>query len=202
MLFLAGLSVYGPLLLFALYYQQIRGQSALLAGLMLAPQGIGSLLPRTLVGKLTERIGPRLIVVAGLLLTGLGTVAFTQAGPSTSQWLLAGSLLVRGAGLGAATIAVMAGAFEGVPHDEVPDASSTTRIVQLVGGSFGAAVLAVILARQLTSLDALGAASRRAAFDIAFWWAIGFGVLAVLPALLLPSRGVSALLSAPARVPG
>lgn len=53
---------------------------------------------------------------ASLLLTGLGTVAFTQAGPTTSQWLLAGSLLVRGAGLGAATIAVMAGAFEGVPR--------------------------------------------------------------------------------------
>lgn len=161
---------------------------------MLAPQGIGSLLPRTFVGKLTDRIGPRLIVVAGLLLTGLGTVAFTQAGPTTSQWLLAGSLLVRGAGLSAATIAVMAGAFGGVPHAEVLDASSTTRIVQLVGGSFGAAVLAVILARQLTGLDAVGAASRGAAFDIAFWWAIGFGVLAVLPALLLPGRGLKALM--------
>lgn len=63
----------------------------------------------------------------------------------------------------------MAGAFAGVPHDEVADASGTTRIAQLVGGSFGAAVLAVILTRQLTSLDAVGAASRGAAQIIAFW---------------------------------
>src|SRR4029434_180144 len=45
-LFFAGLSVYGPLLLLALYYQQVQGKSALVTGLLLAPQGIGSLLPR------------------------------------------------------------------------------------------------------------------------------------------------------------
>jgi EmrB/QacA subfamily drug resistance transporter len=188
-LFLAGLSLYGPLLLLALYYQQVQGESALWTGLLLAPQGIGSLLPRTIVGKLTDRIGPRLIVVGGLVLTVLGTLAFTQAGASTSEWLLGASLLVRGAGLASATIGVMAGAFEGVPRDEVPDASSTTRIVQQVGGAFGAAVLAVILTRQLTGLGVGGAEARGAAFDVAFWWAIVFGLLALLPSLLLP-KGV------------
>ena len=75
---------------------------------------------------------------------------------------------------------------QGVPHDEVPDASTTTRIVQQVGGSFGTAVLAMILMRHLASLGAVDAASRGAAFDVAFWWAIGFGVLALLPALVIP----------------
>ncbi len=53
-LFLAGLSLYGPLLLLALYYQEVQGRSALMAGLLLAPQGLGSLLPRTVVGRLTD----------------------------------------------------------------------------------------------------------------------------------------------------
>jgi len=39
----------------------------------------------------------------------------------------------------------MAGAFTGLPRESVPDASSVTRIMQQVGGSFGTAVLAVIL---------------------------------------------------------
>lgn len=183
---LAGLSLYGPLLLLALYYQQVQGKSALVAGLLLAPQGIGSLLPRTIAGKLTDRIGPRVVVVTSLVLTVVGTIAFTQAGPNTSEWLLAASLVVRGAGLAGATIAVMAGAFQGVPADDVPDASTTTRIVQQVGGSFGAAVLAVILAHGFVTHGA-SAAARGAAFDTAFWWAIGFSVLALLPAFLLPS---------------
>jgi EmrB/QacA subfamily drug resistance transporter len=184
--FLAGLSLYGPLLLLALYYQQVQGKSALMAGLLLAPQGIGSLVPRTVAGRLTDRIGPRLVVVTGLALTALGTVAFTQAGPNANEWLLAASLMVRGAGLAGVTIAVMAGAFQGVQPSDVPDASTTTRIVQQVGGSFGAAVLALILARGLSS-HLVTVSARAGAFDTAFWWSIGFTVLALIPAFLLPS---------------
>jgi EmrB/QacA subfamily drug resistance transporter len=184
--FLAGLSLYGPLLLLALFYQEVQGRSVIVTGLILVPQGIGSLLPRTMAGKLTDRIGPRLVVLVSLVLTAVGTLAFAMAGPHTSEWLLAVSLLVRGAGLAGATIAVMAGAFQGVPRDKVPDASSTIRIVQQLGGSFGAAVLAVILAHQLTAHAAVTAAARATAFDTAFWWSIGFTVLALLPAFLLP----------------
>jgi EmrB/QacA subfamily drug resistance transporter len=185
---LAGLSLYGPLLLLGLYYQDVQGKSALIAGLLLAPQGIGSLLPRTIAGRLTDRVGPRPVVVAGLALTVVGTLAFALAGPAPSDWLLSASLVVRGAGLGAVTIAVMAGAFQGVPNQEVPDASTMMRIVQQVGGSFGAAVLAVILAGQLASHAALTTAVRVAAFHTSFWWAIGFTVLALAPAVVLPTR--------------
>ncbi len=186
--FLAGLAIYGPLLLLGLYYQDVQGKSALITGLLLAPQGIGSLLPRTLAGKLTDRVGPRLVVIPGLVLTVVGTLAFALAGPVPSDWVLSASLVVRGAGLAAVTIAVMAGAFQGVPHQDVPDASTAMRIVQQVGGSFGAAVLAVILASQLASHAVLTTAARVAAFDTSFWWAIGFTILALAPALLLPSH--------------
>jgi len=185
--FLAGLSVYGPLLLIALFYQDVQGKSAVAAGLLLAPQGIGSLIPRSVAGRLTDRLGPRPIVVAGLLLTALGTLAFAYAGPGTSEWLLAASLFVRGAGLAPVTIAVVAGAFRDIPSEDVPDASSTTRIVQQIGGSFGSAVLALILASALLSHRAVTPAARGLAFDTAFWWAIGLTALALVPAVLLPA---------------
>jgi len=185
--FLAGLSLYGPLLLLALFYQDVQSKSALVAGLLLAPQGIGSLLPRTVAGRLTDRIGPRVVVLTSLVLTAVGTLPFVFAGPNTSDWLLAAFLLVRGAGLAGATIAVMAGAFRDVQPKQVPDASTITRIVQQVGGSFGASVLAMILAGGLATNNATPAA-RADAFGTAFWWAIGFTVLALLPALLLPGR--------------
>jgi EmrB/QacA subfamily drug resistance transporter len=186
-LFLAGVSVYGPLLLIALYYQEVQGKSAIIAGLLLAPQGIGSLVPRGIAGKLTDRIGPRPIVIAGLLLTVLGTLPFAWAGPATSEWLLAVSLFVRGAGLAPVTIAVMAGAFRDIPSGDVPDASGTTRIIQQVGGSFGSAILALILASALASHHAATATARGLAFNTAFWWAIALTALALIPAILLPA---------------
>jgi hypothetical protein len=53
--------------------------------------------------------------------------------------------------------------------------------MQQVGGSFGAAVLAVVLTRQLG-----GRTTTAAAFDRAFWWSLAFTALAVVPAFLLP----------------
>jgi EmrB/QacA subfamily drug resistance transporter len=192
LMFLAGLSIYGGMLLLPLYFQQVRHDSALAAGLLMVPQGIGSLLPRTMAGRLVDKIGPRLVVLAGMLVAAAGTVPLALAGLHTNVIVLAAALVFRGAGMGTATIAVMAGAFQGLRPDEVPHASSATRIMQFVGGSFGAAVLvAVILDRQAAAHAAAGAAGLAAAYDTTFWWCVGFTALALVPALLLAGRARS-----------
>jgi MFS family permease len=154
--------------------------------LTLSPAGLGSLLSRAKIGSLTDRIGPRSIVIAGLLLTALGTLPFARAGPDTSIWLLSAALFIRGAGLASVTIAVMAGAFQQVPPTELPDASATTRIVQQIGGSLGTAVLAVILAHQLFTHHAATTLARSQAYDTAFRWAIAFSLIPLIPVILLP----------------
>jgi EmrB/QacA subfamily drug resistance transporter len=188
LMFLAGLSIYGAMLLLPLYFQEARGYSALMAGLLLVPQGVGSILPRTIVGKLTDRIGPRPVSLAGIVLAGIGTVPFALATAHTSAYWLAAALVVRGAGLGAATIALMAGAFQDLSRAQLPHASSATRIAQQVGGAFGAAVLVVILASQRVADLAAGQAAITIAFGHTFWWCVGFTALAVIPALGLPGR--------------
>jgi EmrB/QacA subfamily drug resistance transporter len=175
LMFGSGLSMYGALLLLPLYYQQLRGYSALDAGLLMAPQGIGSLLPRMFAGKMTDRMGPRPVVLAGMALAALGTVPFIFAGPHTNLVWLSLVLVVRGAGLSSATISMMAGAFVGLPREKVPDASSATRIIQQVGASFGTGVLAVILAST-------------ASFHTTFAWATGFTVASTVAAFLLPKQ--------------
>ena len=201
LMFLAGLSIYGAMLLLPLYFQQTRGASALAAGLLLVPQGVGSLLPRTIVGRLTDKLGPRPVTLVGFALAAVGTVPFALASTHTSDLLLGAALFVRGAGLGAATIALMAGAFQGLPKSQLADASSATRIMQQVGGAFGAAVLVVILSQQAVAHAAAGPAGLATAFGQTFWWCVGFTALAVLPALLLPGRRQVAAQgpSAPAR---
>jgi len=186
LLFLSGLSVYGAMLLLPLYEQQVRGQSALTAGLLLAPQGLGMLLTRGYAGRLTDRIGARSVVLAGFLLTIAGTLAYTHAGVNTNEVLLGASLVVRGAGLGAVTIPIMAAAYLGLRPGQVAHASIATRITMQLGGAFGAAVFALILQTQLTAQAAGGLVGRATAFDNAFWWSIGLTALAIIPALLLP----------------
>jgi MFS family permease len=186
LLFLSGLSVYGAMLLLPLYEQQVRGQSALTAGLLLAPQGLGMLLTRGYAGRLTDRMGARPVVLGGFLLSMAGTLAYTQAGVDTNELLLGASLVIRGAGLGMVTIPVMAAAYLGLRSDQVPHASIATRITMQLGGAFGAAVFALILQTQVAAHASAGLVGLATAFDHAFWWSIGLTALAIIPALLLP----------------
>lgn len=177
---LSGLGLFSSMLLLPLYYQQVRGASVIMAGLLLAPQGVGSLLARA-VGPLTDRIGPRPVLLAAIVATALGTVPFAMAGHVPGA-LLAGALVVRGLGLSAANMAVMVGAFQGLDRARVPHASGITRIAQQLGGAFGTAVLAVMLQSQL------GGHSAVLAYAHTFTWALALTVVAVIPALLLPRR--------------
>jgi EmrB/QacA subfamily drug resistance transporter len=182
-LFLAGACTYAAMFLLPLYWQELRGFGVLDAALLLIPQGVGSLLTRTMAGRLTDRIGGRAVAVAGFVLIALATVPFAFAGPGTNQWWLGTVLLVRGLGLGAVLIPVMTVAFVDLDPGEMPHASMLTRISQQVGGSFGVAVGAVVLQSVLASGH-----SAAHAFSQAFWWTIGFTVVAALASFALPGR--------------
>ncbi|MTD58844.1 DHA2 family efflux MFS transporter permease subunit [Amycolatopsis pithecellobii] len=188
LLFLSGLSLYSAMFLLPLYFQQVEGYSALRTGAWLALQGVGSLASRNAFGRLTDRIGPRPVVLIGSVLTAVAMLVFTQASPDTSTVVLGAALVVFGVGLGGATVAVMVGAYQGLRPAAIPHASSATRILQQVGGSFGTTVLALILAGELAGR---GAADKAGAFDVTFWWSFGFVLLAVVLALLLPGRARS-----------
>jgi MFS family permease len=174
------------MLLLPLYFQQVRGESVLISGLLLVPQGIGMLLTRSLAGKLTDQIGSRPVVLAGTLLTILGTWPLTQLSGDTSYYYLSAALIVRGAGLGAVFLPVMASAYIGLSSKQVPHASSTTRIMQQIGGAFGVSVIAIILQNELNSVLSHDPAAMAVAFDHTFIWSIAFATLALIPAAFLP----------------
>jgi EmrB/QacA subfamily drug resistance transporter len=192
LLFLSGAALYGAMLLLPLYFQEIRGADALAAGLVLVPQGIGTLLSRSLAGRLTDVIGAKWVALAGFAIVGAATIPFTLATATSSEWALLAALLARGFGLGAVTIPLMTAAFIGLARPEVPHASIITRIAQQIGGSFGVALLAVILDGAVANTT-LAASPPVTAFQQAFWWATGFTGLAMLLALALPGTSHPAI---------
>jgi EmrB/QacA subfamily drug resistance transporter len=180
-LFTAGATLYAGMFLLPLYYQQLHSESVLNAGLLLIPQGVGSLAARFVIGTFVARFGARLVTIASFLLTAATTVPFALAGPHASLWMLGAVLLIRGFGIGAVLIPPLSVAYQDVPPAGIPHATMNTRISQQVGASFGIAIVAVAL----QSLLAHGATS---AFQGAFWWATGITVAALIPALALPTR--------------
>jgi EmrB/QacA subfamily drug resistance transporter len=178
---LTSFGTFGAQLLMPLYYQQARGQSAISAGLLLAPQGLGMLLTLPQVGKLTDRFDNGKMVIAGVLTTLLGTAAFMQATDHSSYVLLSISLVVRGAGLGATSTPALAAAYKHLARAEIPNATTAINIVQRLGAPIGTATMAMTLSRFVASTP--GASSSRAPLARAF--ASTFTVAAGLSALAL-----------------
>lgn len=80
----------------------------------------------------------------------------------------------------------MASAYIGLSSKQIPHASSTTRIMQQIGGAFGVSVIAIILQNELNSVLTPDPAALAVAFDHTFMWTIAFSTLALIPAAFLP----------------
>jgi EmrB/QacA subfamily drug resistance transporter len=183
LMFLMGASLYGAMLLLPLYWQELRGDDALGAGLLLIVQGAGTLVTRFLAPRLIDVLGARGTAILGFALAAAATVPFAFADAATPVLLLEAVLLVRGFGLGLVVIPLMSVAFVGLERAEVPHASIVTRVAQQVGASVGVALLAVILTTTATATRSLATG-----FQVAFWCAVGFTGVALVLSLVLPGR--------------
>jgi EmrB/QacA subfamily drug resistance transporter len=205
-LVLVIVAVFGGMLLLPLYFQTVRGESALDTGLLLAPQGFGAMIALPIAGQLTDRVGVGRIVPPGLIVVGLSFVGLTQISEDTSYWLMGGLLFVMGVGMGFTMMPTFSGAMQTLRRAMIAKASTTLNINQQVGASIGTAVLSVLLANELSSrlapeaggaigvplppdVLAQSAPLMADAYATTFWYAVALVAVAFVVAIvLLPKR--------------
>jgi EmrB/QacA subfamily drug resistance transporter len=208
---LFAVAFFGASLLFPSYFLQVRGETTLHAGLLLAPQGIGAMLTMPVAGVLTDKIGPGKIVLVGITVIVVGMAMFTQVAVATSYVFLLSALFVMGLGMGATMMPIMTSALQTLTDHEIARGSTLMNITQQVAASIGTALFSVILTNGFNASSAVGqlraamATPKGAAsldrsvvsvalHDMAHSFATSFTVGAVLvavclvPALLLPRR--------------
>ncbi|HZV75694.1 MAG TPA: DHA2 family efflux MFS transporter permease subunit [Conexibacter sp.] len=211
---------FGAMLLLPLYYQVARGESALDAGLLMIPQGVGAALMMPVGGRIVDRTGAARVVLPGLICVLLGFGIFTQVGADTSYVLLGFASFVTGLGIGLAMMPTMAAAYQTLGRAEVSRATTAFNIVQRGFGALGVALMSVILANQLADrLPGAGNAGKglqaaqsippqaRAhlaplvadAFGHTYVWAFALILVAVIPASFLPRDKPAAPQPVPAR---
>jgi EmrB/QacA subfamily drug resistance transporter len=208
---LFAIAFFGAGLLFPAYFLQVRGETTLHAGLLLAPQGIGAMLTMPLAGVLADKTGPGKIVLAGITVIAIGMAAFTQVTADTSYVLLLGALFVMGLGMGATMMPIMTAALQSLTDHNLARGSTLMNIVQQVAGSIGTATMSVLLTNAYQARDAAdtlvkaaqdpavlaslspvqvarGLSEMADAFGSTFLVATVLIVLCLVPAALLPRR--------------
>jgi MFS family permease len=140
--------MFGSMLLIPLYLQEVHGFNALQTGLMLLPQAATAAIAMPVGGMLTDRIGPRPVVVTGMILLAVGGVLLAQIHADSPITLVIGALLLRGFAMGFSMMPAMSAALARVPRQYTSRASSITNSLQRIGSSVGIAVLVTILVAQ------------------------------------------------------
>src|SRR3954454_11139069 len=193
-------SVFGAMLLLPLYLQNVRGETALQSGLLLAPQGLGAMLVMPIAGRLTDKTGVGKVVVPGIVILLISTLALTQLSGDTSYYALCAVLFVMGIGMGFSMMPLFSGAMQTLRRAAIARASTMLNINQQVAASFGTAIMSVILATALT--DRLGASGgigkapahltpevqdlMASAFTHTYWSAAILIIPAIVAAFFLP----------------
>jgi EmrB/QacA subfamily drug resistance transporter len=174
MMFVLGVTTWGPMLLLPLYYQQLHGLSAFEAGLVLAPQSAGLGMAAMMMGRYNDRIPARTAAAAGMAVAAIGTVPFAFATADTDTVLLGGALLVRGIGFGIASLPIAVAVYRTLSPSAMPGATSASTVVQRIGAATGTAVTAFIL--------------QHGGYPTALLWMLLFTLLGLAGTVLLTGR--------------
>jgi EmrB/QacA subfamily drug resistance transporter len=140
---LAG-GMFGATFVVPVFLQQIQGYSAQGAGLILAAQGIGSVVALPISGWLTDRFGARPVVFSGVCVLVAVSFAMATASPSTSAWEWSVLLAGRGVAVGFAMMPAFSAAYVTIQPRLISRATALANTAQRVASSLGIAVIATI----------------------------------------------------------
>jgi len=195
--FLFYAAMYGTLFFLPQFLQVAQGHGPFDVGLRLLPWTATLFVFAPIGGGLVNRVGERLLVVAGLGLQGIGMawIALT-ATPGLAYTDLIAPLVLAGAGVSMAMPAAQNAVLGAVAPSEIGKASGTFNMSRFLGGVFGVAVQVAVFA-------ATGSFSSQQAFSGGFAPAIGIAaalsLIAAIVGMWLPGRRATALVPANAK---
>ncbi|MEV6583989.1 DHA2 family efflux MFS transporter permease subunit [Streptomyces sp. NPDC051582] len=156
---LVSMAMIGLVLPFNLYLQSVLHMSALGAGLVLAPSSLVSMVVGPFAGRLSDRIGGKYLLMAGLSLYAAGMVAIVLvAGPATPWYLFVPATVVTGLGVGCVIAPMSAEAMRNVEPRLAGAASGVNNTIRQIGSVIGAASVGALLQGRLAAELAGGAA--------------------------------------------
>jgi EmrB/QacA subfamily drug resistance transporter len=150
--FATNLAVFSVFFFTALYLQLISNFSGFQIALVFTSLAVAMIIAGPIAGRWTARVGPKVPMVLGCVLAGVGLLLVDQQlTPTTSVADLTWALAIAGLGFGIALVTMTQAVLTRVRPEESGMAASTVNTSRELGGVFGVAVLGAVVNAQLTS---------------------------------------------------
>jgi EmrB/QacA subfamily drug resistance transporter len=142
---LVSLGMFGVFFFISLYVQNVLGYSPTKAGAIFLPMTVLIILIAPISGKLSDRIGSRWLMGAGMTILGVSLLLYQRIGLHTGFWSLLPQLVLGGVGMALVMSPMTSAAMGSVPTDKAGVGSGVLNSFRQVGGSLGIALMGAIL---------------------------------------------------------
>ena len=152
---IVGAGLFSMFLFLGLYLQVIIGYTPLRSGFAFIPFSIGIIIFAGVASQLLPKVGPKPLMVPGLIFAGIGLLMLTRITPETGYAThVLPSLLIMSSGIALVFIPLTSTSLHGVSGRDTGVASAMVNTSQQIGGSLGVALLNTIAATAATSYAA------------------------------------------------
>ncbi len=142
--FIISFAMMGVFFFLALYMQNVLGYSALGAGVRFLPTTLVIMVLSPLSGRLSDRIGPRIPIVAGMILITVALWMFSRTTVGDTFSDILAPFIVLGAGIGLTMSPMSTAAMNAVSKTKAGIASGVLSMFRMIGGTFGVAALGAL----------------------------------------------------------
>ena len=147
-MFFVFFTLFGSIVLLPILLQTMMGYTAYLAGLVLAPGGIASMVAMAIAGNLVTRINPKAILAFGIAVAAYSTHLMAQFSLLADFNTLLWPRVVLGVGTGFLFIPLTTLTLTGIRKEEMGNATAIFNLVRNLGGSLGVAIVTTLVARR------------------------------------------------------
>ncbi len=135
----------GSIVYFSAFFQQAQHRTAITAGLDVSAIGVAFALAASQSGRLVARFGPRVPMLAGLVIAGLATLGLLRLDPHTGVGAIWWNFALLGAGIGMCLTPMTAVAMSSVDAAQAGMVSAMHNSLRQLGQVFGVAVLGALV---------------------------------------------------------
>jgi DHA2 family multidrug resistance protein len=133
--------------LLPLFMQQLLGFPALDSGVALMPRAFAMMIGIPIVGRLYNKVQPRILVIIGVVLVSTSAVLMSRYTLATSSSSVVLAIMIQGFGFASLFVPLTTVALAGIPRFRLTDATGLNSLLRQIGGSLGLAGFATLLPR-------------------------------------------------------
>jgi MFS transporter, DHA2 family, multidrug resistance protein len=144
-MFFAFFNLFGSIVLLPIYLQTLMGYTAYLAGLVLGPGGIATMIALPIAGRLVTKVNPKGILLFGITVSAYSTYLMSKFNLLADFDTVIWPRLILGVGMGFLFIPLTTLTFATIKKENMGNATAIFNLLRNLGGSFGVAFVTTVV---------------------------------------------------------